>query len=88
FCFVFLLAGCTKKFLYSNIDWFVIDYIEDYVSLQGEQEVLVEERLLLLAEWHKKEELPLYIDHLKELERLKASDITLNYLQENRDRMR
>ncbi|MGR5415563.1 DUF6279 family lipoprotein [Vibrio diabolicus] len=88
FCFVFLLAGCTKKFLYSNIDWFVIDYIEDYVSLQGEQEVLVEERLLLLAEWHKKEELPLYIDHLKELEGLKANDITLNYLQENRDRMR
>nr|WP_246535127.1 MULTISPECIES: DUF6279 family lipoprotein [Vibrio] len=83
-----MLAGCAKKFLYSNIDWFVLDYLEDYVSLQGEQEVLVEERLLLLADWHKKEELPLYIEHLKDLERLKASDITLNYLQKNRDRMR
>ncbi|MBE8572014.1 hypothetical protein IQR33_20895, partial [Vibrio sp. OPT46] len=76
-----MLAGCAKKFLYSNIDWFVLDYLEDYVSLQGEQKVLVEERLLLLADWHKKEELPLYIEHLKDLERLKASDITLNYLQ-------
>ncbi|MDF4503911.1 hypothetical protein P3394_20015, partial [Vibrio parahaemolyticus] len=32
FLLVILLAGCTKKFLYSNIDWFVIEYLDDYVS--------------------------------------------------------
>ncbi|WP_373560823.1 DUF6279 family lipoprotein [Vibrio sp. ES.051] len=88
FFFVFLLAGCAKKFLYSNIDWFIVDYIEDYVSLEGEQETLIEELLLLLTEWHKKEELPLYIDHLKDLEALQANDITLAYFQQNRGRLR
>ncbi|MFV8386495.1 hypothetical protein ACNO5E_20550, partial [Vibrio parahaemolyticus] len=43
FLLVILLAGCTKKFLlYSNIDWFVIEYLDDYVSLNDEQETLLE----------------------------------------------
>ncbi|EIU6818781.1 hypothetical protein L5157_000290 [Vibrio parahaemolyticus] len=88
FLLVILLAGCTKKFLYSNIDWFVIEYLDDYVSLNDEQETLLEERLLLLADWHKKEELPLYIDHLKELENINANNITLAFLQKNREKMK
>ena len=85
---ILTLAGCAKKFLYSNIDWVVIEYLDDYVSLDGEQEALVEERILLLADWHKKEELPLYIDHLKQLEALNKDSITLEALQANRDQMR
>ncbi len=85
---ILALAGCAKKFLYSNIDWVVIEYLDDYVSLDGEQEALVEERILLLADWHKKEELPLYIDHLKQLEALNKDSITLEALQANRDQMR
>ncbi|TOB62022.1 hypothetical protein CGK02_14455, partial [Vibrio parahaemolyticus] len=41
FLLVILLVGCTKKFLYSNIDWFVIEYLDDYVSLNDEQETLL-----------------------------------------------
>lgn len=85
---IFVLAGCTKKFLYNNIDWFVIEFLDDYVTLNKDQESLLEERLLTLSEWHKKEELPLYIDHLKELETVTKSDITLRYLQQSRDRIR
>ncbi|MFH0274801.1 DUF6279 family lipoprotein [Vibrio jasicida] len=85
---IVLLAGCAKKFLYSNIDWVVIEYLDDYVSLDGEQESLLEERILLLADWHKEEELPLYIDHLKQLESLNKDNVTLESLQANRDQMR
>ncbi|PQJ70326.1 hypothetical protein BTO01_03135 [Vibrio jasicida] len=85
---IVLLAGCAKKFLYSNIDWVVIEYLDDYVSLDGEQESLLEERVLLLADWHKEEELPLYIDHLKQLESLNRDNVTLESLQANRDQMR
>ncbi|GLR05751.1 DUF6279 family lipoprotein [Vibrio hyugaensis] len=84
---ILLLAGCAKKFLYSNIDWVVIEYLDDYVSLDGEQESLLEERILLLADWHKEEELPIYIDHLKELEALQKEDVTPEALQKNRDQM-
>lgn len=85
---IVVLAGCTKKFLYNNLDWFVIEFLDDYVTLNKDQESLLEERLLTLSEWHKKEELPLYIDHLKELETVTKSDITLRYLQQSRDRIR
>lgn len=83
-----LLGGCAKKLLYSNIDWVVIEYLDNYVSLDGEQESLLEERVLLLADWHKSEELPNYISHLKELENLQEKDITLEALEQNREKMR
>nr|WP_267135888.1 DUF6279 family lipoprotein [Vibrio sp. J1-1] len=85
---IFVLVGCTKKFFYNNLDWFVLEYLDDYVTLNQEQENLLEERLLLLAEWHKKEELPRYVDHLKEMETITEEDITLNYLQQSRERFR
>ncbi|ANQ29568.1 hypothetical protein BA894_16330 [Vibrio natriegens] len=85
---IFLLAGCTKKFFYNNLDWFVLEYLDDYVTLNQEQESLLEERLLFLAEWHKQEELPRYVDHLKEMETMTEEDITLNYLQQSRERFR
>ena len=85
---IFVLAGCTKKFFYNNLDWFVLEYLDDYVTLNQEQENLLEERLLFLAEWHKQEELPRYVDHLKEMETMTEEDITLNYLQQSRERFR
>ncbi|WP_081280126.1 DUF6279 family lipoprotein [Vibrio natriegens] len=85
---IFVLAGCTKKFFYNNLDWFVLEYLDDYVTLNQEQESLLEERLLFLAEWHKQEELPRYVDHLKEMETMTEEDITLNYLQQSRERFR
>ncbi|WMN89144.1 DUF6279 family lipoprotein [Vibrio parahaemolyticus] len=88
FISIFVLVGCTKKFFYNNLDWFVLEYLDDYVTLNQEQENLLEERLLFLAEWHKQEELPRYVDHLKEMETMTEEDITLNYLQQSRERFR
>ncbi|MGR5133751.1 DUF6279 family lipoprotein [Vibrio alfacsensis] len=85
---ILLFVGCTKKFLYSNIDWVVIEYLDNYVSLDGEQESLLEERILLLADWHKKEELPVYVEHLKALEVIRKREVTFDALQKNRDMIR
>ncbi|WP_043991410.1 DUF6279 family lipoprotein [Vibrio sp. AND4] len=84
---ILVLLGCTNKFLYRNLDWLVIEYVDDYVSLNGDQEALLEARILLLAGWHKKDELPLYIDHLKQLETLNKDTVTLGVLQLNRQQM-
>ncbi|MGR5469832.1 DUF6279 family lipoprotein, partial [Vibrio astriarenae] len=81
---ILLFVGCTKKFFYSNIDWIVIEYLDNYVSLDAEQESLLEERILLLADWHKKEELPVYIEHLKSLEVIRKREVTFDVLQKNR----
>ncbi len=85
---ILVLAGCTKKFFYNNLDWFVGEYLDNYVTLNEEQEHLLEERLVSLKEWHKQSELPRYIAHLKELEAVKKSDVTLSYLEQNRAKIR
>lgn len=67
-CFgLLLLTGCTTKFLYSNLDWFIVDYIDDYVTLNSGQEEILTERVLVLAQWHKNNELPRYLKQLTEI---------------------
>jgi hypothetical protein len=82
-----LLFGCVKTFFYSNIDWFVIDYIDDYVTLNREQEAILEDRISRLAAWHKSEELPQYISQLKELETWN-SRLSQQEIENNRDALR
>jgi hypothetical protein len=84
---ILLVAGCTKKMIYSNIDWLAVEFLDDYVSLSREQEALLEEKVRLLAQWHKEEELPLYIQHLNELQSLTASSISVAVLQQHRNKV-
>ncbi len=36
------LVGCATKLVYHNLDWFVIDYAEDFVDLNTQQKTLIE----------------------------------------------
>ncbi|OHY91023.1 hypothetical protein BI375_22290 [Vibrio rotiferianus] len=83
-----LLFGCAKTLFYKNIDWFVIDYIDDYVSLDREQEAILEDRINRLAAWHKSEELPRYIAHLKELESWNKDTLSIDKLKTNREALK
>lgn len=62
-----LLTGCSTKFAYKNADWLAYWYIDDYVSLNNAQEELVDAHLAKWLDWHKNNELPAYITHLKEI---------------------
>jgi hypothetical protein len=66
-----VITGCTTKFLYSNLDWLLVEYIDDYVTLSDGQEDILSERILLLGQWHKENELPQYV---KQLEAIRAKD--------------
>lgn len=61
------MAGCSSKFVYNNLDWLLIEYVEDFVELSDEQEAYVSNQLTQLSEWHRREEIPNYIEHLDEL---------------------
>lgn len=78
--FAFGLIGCTTKFVYSNLDWIVLEYIDDYVSLNSEQEDVIELSLQQLSEWHKTQELPAYIEHLNELESMDPETVDAAYV--------
>lgn len=77
-----LLVGCGTKFVYHNIDWFVIDYLEDYVDLTDAQEDRLSDRIMLLSQWHQSAELPAYIDQLEQWLALEPTHFTEHVLQQ------
>lgn len=77
-----LLVGCGTKFVYHNIDWFVIDYLEDYVELTDAQEDRLSDRIMLLSQWHQSAELPAYIDQLEQWLALDPTHFTERDLQQ------
>ncbi|OEF84064.1 hypothetical protein BCU83_17245 [Vibrio breoganii] len=61
------LTACTAKLMYRNLDWAVLEFIEDYVSLDSDQEEILELQLKQFTQWHKTEELPRYEAQLQSL---------------------
>jgi hypothetical protein len=57
-----LLGACGVKFLYNKLDWLVPWYIDDYVSLNSRQELLLDERLGPYLQRHRRQQLPVYAD--------------------------
>ncbi len=84
----FLFSGCGTKFAYNNISWFVVSYIEDFVTLSNSQESELEERLDLLQQWHKETQLPLYISQLEVIQNTDRSDINSAFITEQSDQIK
>ncbi|KIE21604.1 hypothetical protein SE23_05135 [Vibrio sinaloensis] len=83
-----LLVGCGTKFVYNNMDWLLIEYLEDYVDLNSDQESLIEQRVALLSEWHRSEEIPNYVEHLDELMTLDLKNLTAAQLNAQEEKLR
>lgn len=84
----FLFSGCGTKFAYNNISWFVVSYIEDFVTLSNSQESELEERLDLLQQWHKETQLPLYISQLEVIQNTDRSDMSSAFITEQSDQIK
>ena len=55
------LTGCSAtQFIYNRVDILVRWYLDDYVSLDREQQARFDDRFDLLIEWHRRDELPGY----------------------------
>ncbi len=85
---VLILTACGEKFVYNNIDWFVVDYVESYIDLERSQNEILTQRVQLTAQWHKENELPIYIDHFDDLLALKPQDFTVASLQAQENKFR
>ena len=56
------LTGCSAtQFIYNRVDILVRWYLDDYVSLDREQQARFDARLETLLVWHRREELPAYV---------------------------
>ena len=83
-----LLLGCSTKLVYDNLDWILIEYVEDFVELDDSQETQISDKLQLMSEWHKNEEIPSYIQHLDELIALDPHTFTLEDLHQQQEKFR
>ncbi|GAM76073.1 hypothetical protein JCM19241_371 [Vibrio ishigakensis] len=74
------LSACTAKLVYRNLDWVVLEFVESYVSLNGDQEELLEMQLEDFASWHKRTELPKYQQQLQSLYNKDLSSVDNDFL--------
>lgn len=59
---VLTLSGCSAtQLIYNRADILVRWYLDDYVSLDSEQQARFDARLETLLDWHRREELPAYV---------------------------
>lgn len=84
---VLVLTGCGAKFVYHNIDWFVIDYIEDYVDLDSAQQEMLSEKIAAFSIWQQQEEMPRYLNQLEQLSLLQPQRFGLQELDLHRTEM-
>ena len=80
-CCVFFLQACGVKFWYNRLDWLVPWYLDDYVELSDIQEERLELFLQDKTKWHRKSQLPLYIDMLERM----TSDLETNNIHQTYD---
>ncbi len=82
------LVGCATKLVYQNLDWFVIDYAEDFVDLNTQQKTLIEQTMPSLQSWHRAQELPDYLAMMDELSALFLPDVTVEQVAQYQEKMR
>jgi hypothetical protein len=85
FIFALLISGCSIKIVYNQLDWLVPWYVDDYVSLTDEQEVIFNNHLDEYLRWHRTQQLPVYADFLDWAASASENgfdDIELQYVQQ------
>ncbi len=69
-----LISGCSTRLAYNYLDWWLDWTIEDYVSLNDEQQSQTEAAIDRLHLWHRQQQLPLYADYLDKLNSVITSE--------------
>ena len=66
---VLLLAACGPRWTYTNLDWIIPWYVEDYIELDAHQDDELSVRLAYQLDWHCRTQLTRYAYFLRELRR-------------------
>ena len=66
---VVMVASCSVKTIYKQLDYLIPSYVEGMVSLDSLLEKKVDQRTLVFINWHRNTQLPQYTEWLRELQR-------------------
>lgn len=81
------LGGCTGKLAYNNADLLINWYVGQYVDLRPDQKPLLKDTFNRVRDWHRREELPRYVEQLQELkEQIDSQSLTQTQMAEHRER--
>jgi hypothetical protein len=74
-----LAGGCSRtRIAYNFSDWFLLHRIDHYFNLNSGQEQFLETRIHAFQAWHRKHELPRWVEALEELEKRYADGLSLD----------
>ncbi len=77
-----VLGACSTKMAYNYLDWILEWYVSDLVSLTEDQEWQFRRALAKQLDWHRKQQLPLYVKSLDDLRKAINSDLSVDALQQ------
>lgn len=76
------LVACSFKTVYNRLDYLIPEYVGGVVTLDGVAEEQLEERTLLLLEWHRNTQLEQYAGWLQSLQRDIGVQLTEEQLEQ------
>jgi hypothetical protein len=71
-----LIAACSFKTVYNNLDYLIPEYVEGMVTLDEMLEERVEQRTLVLLDWHRNTQLKPYADWLRSIQQDAGESLT------------
>ena len=66
-CLAVLMMACGPRWVYTNLDWLIPWYVDDYVALDTHQDSELAARLKNQMDWHCRTQMPRYADFLRQL---------------------
>lgn len=61
------ISGCSFRFVYNHLDWWTNWYLDDYVTLNEQQQQRFDDEFEQLHLWHRTTQLPAYVHQLNGL---------------------
>lgn len=81
------ISGCSTRFMYNQLDWAAVWYLDRYFSLTEEQETELRAAVDRNLEWHRYTQLPRYAEFCRQLDREAGGQLTPELMRARYDEM-
>ncbi len=78
---VVLLTGCTVRFVYNQLDWLTVWYLNGFFSLEEPQEQQLRDIVARNLEWHRTTQLPRYAELCRRLDAELGTELGADYFR-------
>ena len=77
-------SGCSRtRLAYNHLDLFLFWKLDDYISLENDQKDRVKQQLQFFLQWHRKEQLPRYIQFVEQIQKNTQTKMTADHFQQD-----